>query len=154
VSEIVFLRDDEWSVIDGCECLVKEFRPMAATVEDGKVVAPSRRLPYAAVDFVCAEFEGDATGFITHRDDFRHLWTAVNDRGIGDDEELIIIWTRQYPSWWARRTSKALPKLVVWVCPSGAYELMTDPGARPELAGEERFQALRPIAEWKPDVLS
>jgi hypothetical protein len=27
-----------------------------------------------------------ATGFITDRDDFLHLWTAFKERGVGDDE--------------------------------------------------------------------
>lgn len=154
MPDTVFLKDDEWSAIDGQVCRVKDFRPMMATVEDGVVVAKDRSIPYAAIDFECAELAEDATGFITHRDDFRHLWSAINERGVGEDEEVLVFWTRQYPSWWARRTSKGLPKLVVWICQRGAYELLSDRNAAPELSGEARHRASAPLAQWMPDVLA
>jgi len=39
------------------------------------------------------------------------------------------------------------------ICPKGAFELMADQKSRPELQGEARFLAERPIAEWKPEVM-
>ena len=46
-----------------------------------------------------------------------------------------------------------MPRLWVMICPKGAFELMADQKSRPELQGEARFLAERPIAEWKPEVM-
>jgi hypothetical protein len=46
-----------------------------------------------------------------------------------------------------------MPKLVVWICPKGAFKLMTDQTGRPELTGMARHRAMTPLVEWKPDVM-
>ena len=45
-----------------------------------------------------------------------------------------------------------MPKLTVMICSKGAYEIMTDSNYKPELTGEARFNAERPIVEWKPEA--
>jgi peroxiredoxin len=46
-----------------------------------------------------------------------------------------------------------LPNLWVMVCKRGAYELLTNPDSQPELQGEARFMAEKPIIEWKPELM-
>ncbi|MBU0534045.1 MAG: hypothetical protein KJ887_04535 [Candidatus Omnitrophica bacterium] len=49
--------------------------------------------------------------------------------------------------------SPFLPRLWVMVCPKGAFELMVDQNYKPELSGEARWKAQKPIIEWKPEVM-
>jgi hypothetical protein len=46
-----------------------------------------------------------------------------------------------------------MPKLWVMVCPKGAYELMENSNYKPELSGLERWNAMKPIIQWKPKVM-
>jgi hypothetical protein len=49
--------------------------------------------------------------------------------------------------------SAFMPRLWVMVCPKGAFELMVDSNYRPELTGEARWSAMKPIIQWKPEVM-
>jgi hypothetical protein len=150
MTELIFLKDKEWSAIDGEVCRVKDFRPMA-TVADGRVIAQSQTAPYAAVDFECSGLPQDATGLITHRVDFLHLWNAFIERGVGEDEEVNFFWTLKHNKWWAWR--RIVPRLIVWVCRKGAFELMVDRDFQPELTGLARHEAMYPLVEWKPESM-
>jgi hypothetical protein len=154
MTEIVLRKDKEWSAIDGDACLVKHFTPLA-TVEDGRVNAPSKTDPYALVTFECTQLQlpGEVTGCITQRMDFLHLWSAFNERGVGEDEEVLFCWTKKYLRRVGRLVSMMMPKLWVMVCPSGAFKLMTDPNFKPELTGLARHEAMKPLAEWKPEAM-
>jgi hypothetical protein len=151
-SEIVLLRDKEWSVIEGAVCRVKAFTPMA-TVEDGRVTAIGESLPYASIEIECGALPEDATGYIAHKLDFLHLWAAFNERGVGEDEEVLVFWMKKNLKRSARLVSKFMPGLWVMVCPKDAYELMTDDDFKPELTGLARWEAMSTVAEWKPDVM-
>jgi hypothetical protein len=154
VSEIVLLKDKDWSVIDGDACRVKRFGPLA-TVEDGRVRSLDWGMPYAAIDIECKRLpHDDVTGFIGHKLDFLHLWSAFNERGVGDDEEVIVIWTKKHLKRYARVVSKIMPRLWVMVCRKEAFELMTDQDFRRELTGQARWKASEPLVEWKPDVMA
>src|SRR4051812_42869961 len=123
MTEPVFRNDRDWRTIDGRVCHVKVFTPMA-TVENGDVRAPDKVTPYATIEFDCEALYQDATGYITHKLDFRHLWNAFIERGVGDDEEVIVICVKSQLKRSARLVSKFMPSLCVWVCPRGAFELM------------------------------
>jgi hypothetical protein len=71
-SEIVLLRDKEWSVIDAELCRVKAFTPTATVDEYGGVTAAGS-MPYASIEIECPALPQDATGFITHKLDFLPL---------------------------------------------------------------------------------
>jgi hypothetical protein len=81
------------------------------------------------------------------------LWSAFNERGVGEDEEVLVFWTKKNLKRSARLMSKLMPKLWVRICPKGAYELMLDNDFKPELTGTARWEAMRAVAEWKPDVM-
>ena len=68
------------------------------------------------------------------------------------DEEVIIFWTKEH---YKRGVffSAFMPRLWVMVCPKGAFELMTNNTCKPELTGEARWNAKKPIIEWKPEVM-
>lgn len=136
MTEIVLRSDTEWGVIDGEPCRVKVFTPWAS-VEDGRVTALSKTAPYASIEIECGALPQDATGFITNRTDFLHLWRAFNERGVREDEELIIFWTRRYLKRYARLLSIFMPRLWVMICPREAFELMSDPNFKPELTGRQ-----------------
>jgi hypothetical protein len=153
MTDIVLRNDKEWSVIDGEVCRVTAFTPMAR-VEGGRVITLSKSAPYASIDVECPQLPEEATGFITHRIDFLHLWTAFNERGVGDDEEVLVFWTRKHLKSYARLMAKFMPRLWVMVCRKHAYELMTDDDFNPELTGLARFEAQRVLIEWKPEVMT
>jgi hypothetical protein len=93
------------------------------------------------------------TGFITHKIDFMHLWMAFKERTIQQNEEILIIWSKKYYKSYAKLFSAFMPRMWVMVCPKGAFELYTDPSYRPELKGEARWNAKKPIVDWKPKVM-
>jgi hypothetical protein len=101
MTDIVLRKDKEWSVIDAELCRVNLFTPLAR-VEDGRVIAPSKTDPYALIRIECKALPEETIGAIGHRLDFQHLWAAFNERGIRDDEEVLIYWTKEHLKSYAR----------------------------------------------------
>ena len=151
MSETTLRKDSEWSIIDGEACRVTSFIP-SASVENGKVVVTNQTEPYAMVIFECKKASPETRGYITHKIDFAHLWAAFKERGLSENEEVIIFWSTRHLKAPAKLFSAVMPKLTVMICPKGAYEIMTDSNYKPELTGEARFNAERPIVEWKPET--
>ncbi len=152
-KNLTLIRDSDWEVIDSEPCRVVEFVSLGASVEDGKVQAIDKTTPYASVTLECKKFPNKITGYITHKIDFAHLWAAFKERGVKDNEEVIIFWSKKHLKTFAKIFSPVMPKLWVMVCPKGAFELMTDPNFKPQLSGIARWNAQRPIVEWKPEVM-
>ena len=153
-SKIVLLKDKEWSVIDGEPCRVIDFSPFGSRIdEDGKVMSFNKTLPYASITMECKKLGKNITGYITHKMDFQHLWAAFKERTVKEDEEVIILWTKRHYKGAAKFTSAFMPRLWVMVCPKGAFELMTDSDYKPELTGLARWNAMKPIIDWKPEVM-
>ena len=152
-SEIVLLTDKGWSVIEEELCRILKFTPMAV-VRNGDVIAIDKYTPYASVELECRKFPTSATGFITHKIDFMHLWHVFENRTIKDSEEVLIAWTRsRYKSRIHKLVSFGLPKLLVMICKKNAYDLIHDKEYRPDLFGMERARASFPIEEFVPDVM-
>jgi len=144
---------EEWSLIDSELCKVIDFTPQAA-VKNGKVLAHNISEPYASVTLECKKIPAIITGYITHKVDFIHLWAAFKERTIKQDEEVIIVWTTKcYKNIIYRKLSHTMPKLIIMVCPKKAFEIISDSNYKPELRGEARFLAEKPIVEWKPEVM-
>ena len=110
-------------------------------------------MPYAGINMECESLGRDITGYISHKMDFEHLWAAFKDRTVREDEEVIIFWTKKNYKRGASLFSAFMPKLWVMICPKGAFELMTNNTCKPELAGEARWKAQKPIIQWKPEVM-
>lgn len=145
-------KDSEWSVIDGEPCKVIEFAPLAS-VETGKVVTSNKTEPYASVIFECKKLPQQTKGFICHKMDFQHFWAVFNERGVNENEEVIFAYSKKQLKSYVKFFSAFMPRFWIMICPKGAFELMTNPESRPDLKGEARFLAERPIAEWKPAVM-
>ena len=155
---IVLIKDSEWSVIDGEPCRVTSFGTLGSLIDvNGKVRPMDKTTPYAVITMECKKLGKNVTGYITHKEDFRHLWMAFKDRKVKDDEEVIICWTKEHykvHSWVGKKLYSAfMPKLWVMVCSKGAFELMTNSNYKPELSGEARWNAMKPIIDWKPEVM-
>jgi hypothetical protein len=68
------------------------------------------------------------------------------------------VWTRKRYSGAARffgvrLFSSVFPKLIVMVCRKGAFALMMNPDALPDLQGLERHRASSPLITWTPEVM-
>jgi hypothetical protein len=171
--EKTLLTDKEWASIDGQLCLATAFTPMAM-VENGSVVAMGAGTPYASVQLRCERSADDIRGFISHKTDFAMLWAAFKERapvpstrvnagsseelnpsGLGENEEVWLVWTRKNYRGPARLFSRVLPRLIVMVSRKGAFELATDRTGRirPELKGEARAMASLPLVTWTPEVM-
>jgi len=152
-SEITLIKDSEWSVIEGEPCRVIDFTPWGS-VKDGKFVSPLKLMPYASIQIECKKLPGNITGFITNKMDFMHLWAAFKERTIKQNEEVIIFWSKKhYKVKLLKLFSGPWPKLWVMVCRKEAFEIMTDSNYKPELQGEARYNAEKPIIEWKPEIM-
>ena len=151
-------KDSEWGVIDGEPCKVIEFTPLA-TIENGKVAASNKTDPYALVILECKKIPQQIKGFICHKMDFQHLWAAFKERGIQQNEEVIIFYSKKQLKSYAKIFSVFMPRLWVMICQKGAFELMTeeiksriDSNSKPKLSSEAQWNAMKPIVEWKPEV--
>jgi hypothetical protein len=151
-SEVTLLKDREWSVIDGELCRVINFVPLGL-IKNGKVLALNKTTPYASVHLECKKLPTKITGFICHKIDFMHLWMAFKERTIKQDEEVIIIWSKRHYKKIYKIFSAFLPRLWVMICPKEAFKFEVNPSYKPELAGEARWNATKPIIDWKPEVM-
>lgn len=150
-SKTQLLTDKQWSVIDGEVCRATDF--------DDTISHLNKSMPYVSITIECVKLPNKAKGFITHKIDFLNLQKAFNDPLIkeGLDKqytEVIFTWTKKhYKNKVYSLFSHTMPKLIVMICPKGAFELMTDQNYKPELQGEARFLAEKPIVEFKPEVM-
>lgn len=152
MKETTLRKDSDWSVIEGDACRVISFSP-TASIQNGKVFTSQKTDPYASFIFECTKILGTIKGFVFHKLDFQHLWEATRERGVSENEELIIFYNKKYLKTYAKIFSVFMPKFWITICPKGAFDLMKDPSYRPDLQGEARFLAEKPIIEWKPEVM-
>lgn len=153
-EKFILLTDADWSVIDGYICRVKSFTPMLSLVKDGKVKSADTTTPYATISIECTKLSGEITGFITHKKDFINLWNAFKERGVQENEEVLISWSiKHYKIKIFKVLHVGMPKIWVMICPKNAFELMTDDNYRPEFRGEARWRAAMPIIQWKPESI-
>lgn len=150
--------DSEWMLIEGRACRVIGFTPFAS-VAHGKVVAPSTTVPYASVALECTGISSVVQGFVTHKVDFANLWAALKERGVSDDEEVVIFWTTKDYKWgFLRFLSRFPPKMWVTIRRRGSLDILDrlcDP-TRPREPGFDSMAAVRatePLMEWKPGVM-
>jgi hypothetical protein len=154
-SKIVLWKDSEWSQIDGELCRVTDFGTLGSFVDaNGKVHAGTKTMPYGSITLECKRLGTNVTGFVCHKMDFQHLWAAFRERKVQEDEEVLIVWTKKYYKWKLTKfLTPFMPKLWVMICPKEAYDLWIDSSYKPELWGEARWNAMKPIIQWKPEVM-
>jgi len=149
-EELVLLKDKEWSVIDEEACRVIEFEPYSRIIEE-KIYGPKTE-PYASVILECKKVQGRIRGYITHKIDFTHLWMIFEERGVKEDEEVIIFWTvKHYKHPWIMHPSAAFPKLIVNIHYKGYLELIAGEISKPKNRSWEDMGI--PIVSLKPEVI-
>ena len=85
--------------------------------------------------------------------DFMHLWLAFKERGVKRDEEVLIFWRKKHYKKLYKIFSAFLSRLWIMICPKGAFELLVDPSYKPELTVEAKWNVMKPIIDWKPEVM-
>jgi hypothetical protein len=149
MAQKCFINNKQWAKIDGVLCKVTKFLHFDKT--QGFEINNRMYYPYAVLTVICSKFAEPATGLIFHKQDYKHLHMAFER--VEQNQEVLIFWSNKHYKNWAKFFSPFMPKLWVMICPTGAFELMTNSSHRPELQGEARFLAERPIVEWKPEVM-
>ncbi len=149
------IKDDDWKQIAGELCRVLEFEPLTK-IENGGVHKIRQSLPDASVIFEiyfrCERISNPIRGYISHKIDFKNLWAVFKERSPGEDEEVVIIWNKHKLRGFAKLTSRALPGLSIMVFKKESFKLLTHSAYRPELKGEARYYAEKPIIELLPKI--
>jgi hypothetical protein len=149
-EEVVLLTDKDWTVVDGEPCRVLQFEPFSHFVA-GEIVGP-KEMPYASVMLECKKVQGPVRGYVTHKIDFTNLWTVFQERTVGENEEVILVWTRKHYKIKAlKHLSKIFPKLIVMVYPRGHLDVLNNPELKP--ASMSYRDVFEPIMRLKPDIM-
>jgi hypothetical protein len=152
---ITLLKDKDWSVIDSEACRVNRFTPLAKIL-NGKLSSPPMSMPYCSLEIECKKFPCKVTAFVTHKIDFTNLWKVFKERGVKEDEEVIIFWTtKHYKVKVFKILLTTMPKLIVWICRKNAFEVLNDRTHQvyKELSDEEWSDFIRPIEDYRPDIM-
>lgn len=134
-------KDIPYETIEREFCRVKKFTPFAV-IEADKIREVSKFMPYAALSVESPRLPGEATMYVTHKHDFRHLWDVFQQRGVKAEEEVLVAYVPKK----RRFLSGAWASLHIYVFPKEHLEEMYDQNFRPD-----SYEAwLTPIAEWEP----
>jgi hypothetical protein len=148
-SEIILLKDKDWSTIDGEPCLVNYFNPLGSFVgANGKVDSVDKITPYAVIHIECKKLGKNIRGYISHKIDFMNLWKAFKDRELKVDEEVIIMWSKKHYKPRVSLFSSFMPKLWVMIFRKGYYKMVTEPDKN---KGFDTLESMLPIKKWIPD---
>ena len=133
-----------WKAVEGHFLRVTRFIPMA-TVEKDKVKAFTGG-PYAGLEVECLGLPVQGAYLpVVHREDFRRLWRAFEERHVAPAEELLVVYEPS-KAWIVRAFQ---PTLHVFVYPQGSLERLQGALSTPG-GGREKWDSLpRPVAEWR-----
>ena len=114
--------------------------------------------PRGIVELTCLEKSNalppGTLGAVFHKLDYANLHAAIIERGVAQDEEAVIVWSRKYSFFWARWLSPFMPRLVVMIFKKRSWRLLLDKDFEPDLRGEARFLEEVYVEEWMPHALS
>ena len=157
IEKSILSKDIPWSQIKGEFCRVKVFLPIGK-VEKGEVEAPPIPNPYAILDVECPKKLPPEGAFlpVAHKIDFKHLWEAFIERGVKEDEEVLVVYYPEAPSNVPEFTAKMFksamfPKLRIWICRKGLLEKLYDEDYQKKVGAMKFFsEVAKPIKEWSP----
>ena len=107
-------KDIPWKRVEGWGLRVTHFTAFAS-VKGNKVKAYSRTLPYAILTVDHGKLPSETKLYVTHKEDFRHLWQAYEERGISEDEWVVVYDFNPMRPRWRRLLAFGLPRLLVSV---------------------------------------
>jgi len=140
-ESLIIGKDIPWKDIQEEDLRVKHFTPFAI-IEGGKVKATSMLLPYASLIVESPKLPEETYLPVTHKIDFRNLWEVFKERGVKDNEEVLVFYV---PS--SGIFSAVKPKLHIFIYPKGHQEEIYNPNFTPD--NSEMW--FKPIAEWQPE---
>ena len=149
--ELCLDTDKEWSVIEGESCRVLAFTPFSV-IENGKILTGKLIEPYAhaILTLESKKVQGTLKGYVWHKLDFRNPWKVFEERKVRENEEVIIIWTKQnYKYTWQKYVSYFLPKLWIAIFPKGYLEMKADPSLRPKSMSPREFFCPIEVFKWE-----
>jgi len=160
------LTDKEWTKFNGDPLIILKFDPLfGSRVENGIVESPNTNEPYASITFErFSDSDKSFIGFITHRDDFKHLWEAFQNKCIiAGDCVIVIYWTaHNYKFKIIQLISNLLlkftgatplPKCIV-LCISNDQLLFTVPlNLIPNEDVQLNIKLMKPLKFWIPEII-
>jgi hypothetical protein len=144
-------RDVPLESVKGDFLRVLHFLPLAR-VEDGKIRGAGVSGAYASLTVEGPPLAKPSVLLVGQKIDFKNLWAVLVDRGIGQEEELLISYAEYAERGLLKFISGGMPHLYLGIYPKGSLErinfLFGPQGPR----GREAFEQFpRPIWEWKPE---
>lgn len=141
-------RDIKWKLIENQFCRVDLFYPIAS-IENDKILVPGST-PYAALTIECANLSTKAIWLVAHKVDFIHLWEAFKERGVKENEEVLIIISSKRHNFLYKIISFIMPKIFIMIYPRGSFEKFNNPEQIKQLTGEQFYRETKPIKSWEP----
>jgi hypothetical protein len=139
--------DIPWEAIRREFCRVKHFTPFG-NVESGKVKKPQSFLPYASLlvdlpKLPNANLPQVASMPVVQRDDFLRLWEIFHERGVSQEEEVLVTYE---PFFRSHILSRFMPRLHIFIYKKGHFDQENDSSFQADNAGEW----LREIERYTP----
>lgn len=141
-------KDVPWKLVEDYLLRVVSFTPLGS-VNGDRVHSARSTMPYAILSVECLELDKVFTVNVAHKVDFLHLWRAFNQRGISEDEEVLVGDFASKRRGFLRVFGSFLPRLFIWICRKGHLERVVndDWGG---LTGEAWAEAMMPLEMWEP----
>jgi hypothetical protein len=134
----IFIKDSDWSVIEDDLCKVTNFE-----THRGKAAR-------ATVTLDSPKIAANTVGAIFHKLDVQHLREAFAVKGNDPQMVVAIEWSKRHLSGVRKLLSPFMPRLFIMVMHEDAFELLINRNLCPELRGEARANAEKPVAMWEP----
>lgn len=144
-------KELKWDSFERKICKVVTFVPNAKYA-NGKVISKGLK-PYAFVIFESEQNNSQIKAPIFHKEDFKNLCKAIEERGTKEEEEILFSWLNHDYKKIFSLFKVFLPKLHIMICPKNSFRIITDSSYLPQLNGEARFLAFKPKFEIKPRVM-
>ncbi|MDD4874658.1 MAG: hypothetical protein PHE15_06785 [Dehalococcoidales bacterium] len=148
-ESLIIGRHIKWEEIQGIFCKVLQFVPLTI-VESGKVQELSDNSPYASLIIECPNLFKEAYMFVFNKEDFLNLWEVFKERGVEDQEEVLVVYDPFKGSIISKLFSRTVPSLLIQIYPTGSLIAIRDfYSIKNELVGKVWSSPIpKAIAEW------
>ncbi len=141
-------KDIAWNKINGELCHVLDFFPHAS-VQNGKIESTGISMPYASLTLECPKMSEKVAYSIIHRIDFTNLWEIFRERGVKENEE-VLVGRYEYRTILGRLFSPFLPKIYILIYPKGSFNKFNGKNWQEKTQGEAWVREMRPIEKKYP----
>jgi len=141
-------KDIAWNKINGELCRVLDFTSHAS-VQNGKIESAGISTPYGSLTLECPKISGKIECPIIHRVDFINLWEVFKEKGVKENEE-VLVGRYEYLTMLGKLFSSFLPKIYILIYPIGSYNKFNDKSWQEKTQGEAWAKEMKPIARKDP----